>query len=239
MQHVRKILIILAIATLFIFSPGKSWAQYPGMAAFRAQQSQQFMNQQMRMQMQMNMNRNWRKNAGQGEGYIVTLKDSAKKTVKSFMYLDTVLHKNFLVYVDKKFPKSDSAHRFQKIYPDQTLNIAALITDDQGVEEAKYGLPTDSGWVVKVINGAINVYAKSGSYLTIVSTPVFGAPKLDFVASEMIGIQLNDGPIEKLTKENVSKIVADNAKASEYIEKKGLYEAVRKYNHDTAKTASK
>jgi len=237
MPHIRNTILFFTIVILSGFSAHKAYAQYPGMAAVRAQQSQQFMNQQMRMMMQMNMNRNWRRNAGQGEGYVVTLKGGETKKIKSYMYLDTALHTNFLVYVDKKFPKSDSAHRFQKIYPDQTLNITALVTDDEGGEEAKYGLPTDSGWTVKVITGAINIYAKSGNYLTVVGTPMFGSPKLDFASAEIIGVQLNDGTIEKLSKENVLKMVAGNAKATEYVEKKGLYEAVKRYNHDAEKAA--
>lgn len=187
----------------------------------------------------MNLNRNWRKNAGQGQGYIVVLKDGEMKKIKSYMYLDTVLHMNFLVFIDKKFPKSDTMHRFQKIYPGQTSNITALITDNEGYEETRSGLPTDSGWTIKVMTGAINIYAKSGNYLTVVGTPVFGSPKMDFASAEIIGIQLNDGPIQKLSKENVLKIIAGNTKATEYVEKKGLYEAVRRYNNDAEKAAAK
>jgi hypothetical protein len=239
MPHTRNIIFFFTIIILSGCSAYKAYAQYSGMAAIHAQQNQRFMNQQMRTMMQMSMNRNWRKNAGQGQGYVVTFKDGARKTIKSNMYLDTILHKNFLVYVDKKFPKSDTAHRFQKIYPDQTLNISALVTNDQGIEEAKKGLPTDSGWTVKVITGAINIYAKSGTYLNVVGTPLFAAPKLDFASTEIIGIQLSDGAIEKLSKENVLKIVAGNPKATEYVEKKGLYEAVKKYNQDAKMAAKK
>jgi hypothetical protein len=235
MPHIRNLILFLTIIIFFCFSAYKAYAQYPGMAAFRAQQSRQFMNQQMNMQMQMNMNRNWRRQAGQGDGYIVTFKVGERKTIKSYMYMDTVLHKNFLVYVDKKFPKSDSVHRFQKVYPEQTLNISALVTDELGDEEAKYGIPTDTGWTIKVMVGVINVYAKSGNYLTVVSTPVFGAQKLDFAVAEIIGIQFNGGPIEKLSKDKVLKMVADNAKATQFVEEKGLYEAIRKYNHDASR----
>ncbi|MDN3584238.1 hypothetical protein [Mucilaginibacter flavus] len=238
MPNARSTILFFTIIILSGLSAYNAYAQYPGMAAFRAQQNQQLMTQQMQL-MQMNMYGNWRKNAGQGQGYIVTLKDGQRKTIKSYMFLDTVLHKNFLVFVDKKFPKADSAHRFQKIYPDQTSNIAALVTDAQGNEEAKYGLPSDSGWTVKVMTGAINIYAKSGNYLKVVSFPAFSAPKMGFVDAEIIGIQLNDGPIEKLSKENVLKIVTGNAKATEYVEKKGLYEAVKRYNNDAEKAAGR
>lgn len=239
MPHIRNILFFFTIIILSGFSAFKAQAQYPGMSAVYARHNQQVMNQQMQMRMQMNLNRNWRKNAGQGQGYIVTLKDGEKKSFKSNMYLDTVLHKNFLVFVDKKFKRSDSTNRFRKIYPDQTLSITALVTNDQGEEEAKQGLPTDTCWTVKVITGAINIYAKSGTYLNVVGTPLFAAPKLDFASAEIIGIQATDGAIEKLSKENVLRIVADNPKATEYVEKKGLYEAVKKYNQDAKMAAKK
>ncbi len=239
MPNARSTIFFFTIIILSGLSTYDAYAQYPGMAAFRAQQNQQFMTQQMNMQMQMNLSRNWRKNAGQGLGYVVALKNGDVKKIKSFMYLDTVLHKNFLVFVDKKFPKSDTIHRFQKIYPDQTSYITAMVTDNQGYEDTRAGMPTDSGWSIKVVRGAINIYAKSGSYLTVVGTPVFGAPKMDFDAAEIIGIQLNDGPVEKLSKENVLKIVTGNTKATEYVEKKGLYEAVKRYNNDAEKAAGK
>lgn len=239
MKRTLKIHLFYSFLSLFVFLSKKSFAQYPGMAAVRAQQSQQFMNQQMQMQMNMNINRNWRKTAGQGSEYIVTLKDSTRKTVTSYMYRDSATHKSYLVFVDKKYKKTDTANRFQKIYPDQTLNITAIVIDEQGADEAKYGLPTDSCWMVKVMSGPINVYAKSGNYLAVVSTPLIGNPKLDFAPTEVLGIQFNDGPIQKLSKENISKMIADNAKATELADKKGLYEAVKRYNHDAEKAAKK
>eukprot|EP01037_Dinobryon_pediforme_P000858 gene858-863_t len=55
------------------------------------------------------------------------------------------------------------------------------------MDEEKFGLPTDSGWTIKVVTGAIRIYAKSGNYLAVVGTPVFGSPKLDFASVEIIG----------------------------------------------------
>jgi hypothetical protein len=117
MQFNRKIFSVFFLISLFAFSAKTTWAQYPGMGAFRAQQSREFANQQMQTQMQMQMNMmNWRSNIGQGTAYQVTFKDSSVVNVISFLYTDTVLHKDFLVYENKKFHKSDSAHRYQKIY---------------------------------------------------------------------------------------------------------------------------
>jgi len=225
--------VFLVLSLLFFYSL-QSYAQYPGMAAFRAQQNRQFVNQQMQMQMNMMNSMNWRRYAGQGEPYYVTFKDSTTKKVASYMFYDSLKRQNFLVLVNKKFPKSDSAHRFQKIYPDQTLKIS--YGEDEWI---KYGTPTDSGWTIKVITGAITVYAKSMDYTTITKTPAFGSPISDFVPAAVIGIQLNNGPMEKLTKDAVSKMISADAKAVALLEKKSMYEAVERYNEDMEKAAKK
>jgi hypothetical protein len=236
MNYTYHFLFRLSAAFLFIFISNISVAQPRGMTMNQvySQLNKQDMNQRMQMQMQQMANMNWRQNAGKGGSYYVTFKDSSRKQVVSYMYYDTVHRKSFLLFVNKKFPKSDSAHRLQKIYPAQTLNLAF------GEEErAKYGLPTDTGWTFKVISGAITVYAKNMDYTVITGTPAFSAPTLGFVPSAIIGIQLNDGPLEKLTKENVLKMVSQDAKAAALLEKKGSYEAVAKYNKDIEKAAEK
>jgi hypothetical protein len=238
MPNIRSLVSFSTIIIVSCFSAFEALAQYPpGVQAAFAQHHQQFVNQQMSTMMLMNMNRNWGKYAGQGDEYIVKLKNGERKTFTSTMYMDTVLHKNFLVFVNKKFKKSDSVNRFQKIYPHQTSAIGLVI--DYNEEDPRIGLPTDSGWNIKVIKGAINIYAKSGNYLNVVSVPAFGSPKMDFAASEIIGIQLKGGAIEKLSKENVLKAVAGNARATAFVEKKGLYESVKKYNLDAENAAIK
>jgi hypothetical protein len=82
------------------------------MGAFRAQQSRQFVNQQLQTQSMMH---NFSTNAGNGTPYTVTFKDTSTKRVVSYMYSDTVLHKKFLVFVDKKFKRSDSVHRSKNL----------------------------------------------------------------------------------------------------------------------------
>ncbi len=221
---------LLVLLLLFFYSLNAS-AQYPGMAAFRAQQTMQLANQQMQMQMQM-MNTNWRRTAGTGDKYTIVFKDSTIKKVVSLMYTDTVLHKNFLVFVDKNFPKSDTAHRNQKIYSDQTRSIS---TDDHDVWGAiQYGTPNDSCWTFKVISGRLTVYARSAGYLI----PT-GPYSNDFDLSAITGLQLDNGPIEKYNLENLKKMVGQNKDALEDIKKKKYYKAVKKYNHDAEKVAKK
>jgi len=222
MTHFYKTSLSILTCLLFILFAGKSFAQYPGMGAFRAQQSQQFANQQLQMQMQ---NANWRTSAGQGEKYKVTFKDSSVKELVSFMYKDTVKHKTFLVLVDKNFKKSDSLHRYQKIYPDQTLYISTII--DYQANTEIYGVQTDSCWTFKIMSGAINVYSDHSKLADWV---------WDYIVT---GIQLNDGPILRYSPENLKQMVGQDADAVAEIEKKNYYRAVKKYNRNAEKAAKK
>jgi hypothetical protein len=229
--------IIFSTIILLNFLILQSFAQPRGMSMNQvySQINKQTMNQQMQFMTQMQMaNMAWRQNAGQGGSYYVTFKDSTQRKVVSYIYYDGVQRKNFLVFVDKKFPKSDSTHRFQKIYPEQTLSLS------YGANEwVKYGFPTDSGWTFKVITGAISVYAKSAYFSEITKTPIFSAEVSDFSPAAIIGIQLNDGPMEKLTKETVLKMISQDPKAVALLEKRGMYDAVDRYNKDVEKTAKK
>jgi hypothetical protein len=229
MQFLNKILFLASAILSLIFSANNIFAQFPGMGAVRAQQSAQFANQQMMMQM--NMVNGWTAGAGQGKKYQVTFKDSTVKDVVSFIYADTILHKSFLLFVNKKFPKSDTLHRFQKIYTDQTLYISTIIDHASGQEI--FGVPTDSCWMFKVIDGPLAVYAKSLDYLN--TTVVMFVADNEFTPSAIVGIQLNDGPIEKYTKENLIKMMGQDADALEFIDKKKYYKAVKKYNQHAEK----
>jgi len=226
-----------SIAIAFVFFSLQSFAQPRGMTMNQVyrQVDRQTNNANQRFQMQMSMNGNWRIGASEAEPYIVTLKDSIRKNLVSHMYHDTVLRKDFLVYVDDNFPTSDSTNHFKKIYPDQTLSITASQFDNFGAEVPLYGASTDTGWIFRVINGPITVYARSAGYLVPVGENLTGVPKMDFDLSEIIGIQTKDAPIEKLTKESLQKIIAGDAKAVKVLEKKGLYEAIKRYNDDHEK----
>lgn len=221
------------IALAFIFLSLHSFAQPRGMTmnqVFRQvdrQSNNMRMNQQM--QMQMMMNTNWRKTAGTGDKYTVVFKDSSIKKFVSLMYTDTVLHKNFLVFIDKSFPKSDTAHRNQKIYSDQTKSIS---TDDHDVWGAiQNGTPNDSCWTFKVISGPLSIYARSASYLL-----PSGTYSNDFDLSMITGLQLANGPIEKYSQENLEKMIGQNKDALNDIKKKKYYKAVKKYNRDMKKS---
>ena len=226
MQYIRKVLIILAIATLFVFCAGKSWAQYPGMRAVYSnmarQQQQQSMQNQMAMMGRMNGGRAMLYNPEYA--FEVVLKDSTKKQVYSMLYNDTTLHKNYLLVVNKKYPKSDTAHRFQKIYPDQTLQISRLDYYDKAIK----GVANDSCWLFKTISGPITAY----SYLSEQSGP-------NFNPGTIVCIQLNDGPIVKYNEDNLKQMVGDDADALENIQKKNYYKAIKKYNSHAEKAAKK
>jgi len=230
MQYLYKILAPLTLVLFLVIPSEKAIAQYPGMDAVRAKMSRDFANQQMQTQMQtqMNMlfNNNWRANVGKGTVYQVTLKDSSVLNVKSFQYTDTTSHKTFLVYENKNFKKSDSAHRYQKIYADQTLYIS--VTDDD-FGRLSYGVPLDSCWMFKVMNGPISVYAKSFYYLTLAAN----GNEQEFDKGEIVGIQLNDGPIVQLTDDNLKGMLGQDAAALESLEKKKYYKAIKKYNRHT------
>ncbi|MBB5637618.1 hypothetical protein HDE68_003533 [Pedobacter cryoconitis] len=151
----------------------------------------------------------------------VTLKkDSSKITVHSKIYNDTVLHKTYLLAIDKKFPKSDS-RRQQKIYPDQTISISRPEIRKAFTRAVHInGVPTDSCWMFKMITGPISAY----SFLSD-SEP-------NFNPATIVAIQLNDGPIVKLNEENLEAIVGRDKDALEIVKKNRFYSAIRKYNKD-------
>jgi hypothetical protein len=226
MQYARKIFFISLLSLFCIFFTKNSFAQYPGMNAVRAQQSRQFANQQMQQQMNMmmNMRTRWASGAGRNTTYQVTFKDNSVKEVNSLMYTDTVLHKNYILFVDKTIPKSDSVHRNQKIYSDQTRYISTII--DYEAKTETYGVPTDSCWMFKVISGPINLYAKSLDYL--ITSDDGNSRELNLYA--IVGIQLNDGPIIALTDDSLKQMVGPDATALKSAGKKNYYSALKKYN---------
>jgi hypothetical protein len=175
---------------------------------------------------------NWNKASGKHK-YLVTFKDSSVKETLSFMYTDTISNKSFLVFENKKVPKSDTAHHYQRIYSDQTLYISTIIDLDANTEI--YGVANDSCWAFKVISGPISVYAKTLNYLTLAKN----LNENEFDIPEIVGIQLNDGPIVKLTDDNLKQMLGQDANALESLEKKKYYKAVKKYNRHTEKDAKK
>lgn len=222
--------VIIALILLSL----QSFAQPRGMTMSQVNQQtgRWAANQQMQFMQQMQMNTNWRRTAGTGDKYTVVFKDSTVKKIVSLMYTDTVLHKNFLIFVDKNFPKSDTAHRIKKIYSDQTKSIS---TDDHDVWGAiQNGTPNDSCWTFKVISGHLTVYARTAGYLMAT-----GPYSNDFDLSVITGLQLDNGPIEKYSEANLEKMVSQNQDALNDVKKKKYYKAVKRYNRDAEKAVKK
>lgn len=236
MKNTLKILRIFLVNIALIFLSMQSFAQPRGMTMNQVNQQtgRWVANQQMQFMQQLQMrSANWIQYAGKGAKYQVRFKDSSVKVVISYMYIDTVSHKSFLVFVDKKIPKSDTLHRNQKIYTDQTLYISTIADDESNTYA--YGVPNDSCWMFKVINGHISVYAKSLDYLALADN----LNENEFNISEIVGIQLNDGPIVKLTDDNLKQMVGEDANALESLEKRRYYKAVKKYNRHAGKHTKK
>lgn len=142
---------------------------------------------------------------------IVLMADSTQVKVHSKVYSDTVLKKNYLVYINKKLPKSDS-NRKKLIYPEQTLQVNRIDLVPKVV-----GTPTDSCWVFRVITGKINAY----SFLT----DTYG-----ITSEHLIAIQVNNGPIEPISEERLKQIMINDEKALRALEKKDIYKAITKFN---------
>lgn len=220
--------VVLVVSAVFILLSPRSFAQPRGMTMNQvySQVNKQTMNQQMQMNMQMQMLS--LNNAGSynpNYTYDVTMTDGTMLQVTSRILSDTTLKKTYLLIVDKRFKKSDTTHRFQRIYPFQTKIISRI--DDTPGAPAITGLPTDSCWMFKIISGAINVY----SLLSVEDDEQIFDP------SSIVGIQLNDGPIVKYNADNLKPMVGQDTKALELIGDKNLYRAIKRFNRDAKKAA--
>jgi hypothetical protein len=239
MKYSRKTFFAFFLIILFIFPVKKASAQYPGMGAFRAQQSRQFANQQMNTMMQTNALRNSGAFYNQKYTFLVTMKDGTEKEVKSSIYSDTIINKNYLLLEDKSFKKADT-NRFKKIYPSQTVNIrrdisvsgASLLSrSNMKAPPAEYytGVAKDSCWMFKVISGPISVY----SFLS-------EEDGQNFDPSSIVGIQLNDGPVISFTVDHLKEMIGqDDVNALEIIQHDDYLRAIKRYNRDMKKVVKK
>jgi hypothetical protein len=222
--------VFLLIIILSVFSAKNSWAQYPGMGAVRAGMNAQFMNQQMQMNLQM-LNMRGAIASAQENDFEVTMLDGTKKEVTSAMYTDTVTKKHFIVYIDKQYKRADT-NRYKKIYPSQTINLVCVLAVkdiDNGVPgHYETGMPTDSCWMFKVISGQINAYAYAVKNENISIDP-----------STLVGLQLNNGAIQKFSPENLQTLIGQNAEALKYFDKKKYIKAIEQYNKDIIKASKK
>jgi hypothetical protein len=233
-----KTLFILLLANILCFLTGSLSAQPP---QFQSQLNTMRFNNQMdlqnRMMMQMNMMNYRDRNFNPSYTFVVTMKDSSKMVFDSQILNDTILKKNYVLFVDKKFKRSDS-NRYRKIYPSQTIkidrrgyDIATVGNRQTVVRQNVYntGNATDSCWVFKVLSGPISAYSSLSE--------MFGDAL--FKPFAMVAIQLNDGPIVKYTLENLKQMVEQNADAMKSIEEKDYYKAIKDYNKAATKAAKK
>lgn len=157
-------------------------------------------------------------------GFEILFKDSTQKKTYSNIYFDTVLRKCYLVLIDKKFPKSDTANRRQVIYPDQTLKISRINAEGRTLT----GIANDTCWMFKIISGSITAY----SYLSEENGPTFNSWTI-------IGIQQNDDQIIKYNVENLKQLVGQNSDAMEDIENKNYIKAIKEFNRKAKRVSKK
>jgi hypothetical protein len=235
-MHFNKKYLFFSSTLFLLFATDIVFAQLPpGMRQVYANMNNQFINQRMMSMQMMNLNR-YSSNENQKYDFTVLMKDSSKLEVSSKMYNDTSRHKNYLLLVDKKYPKNDS-RREQKIYPDQTFGISrkTSIYYEKGADNKYHlaqisGNPTDSCWFFKSIEGKINAYSylsetdKTNSYIT---------PDI------LCAIQLDDGPIVKLNAAALTAIVGQNEDVLAFIKKEKYYKAIKRFNKDFEKANKK
>jgi hypothetical protein len=145
----------------------------------------------------------------------VILKDSSSLMITAKIDADSLAR--YLVYTDKSVKRSDSG-RTKRIYPSQTLSLTRL----DKFEVAEYtGLPADSCWLFPAIEGKLNAYA------------ALAEDEIDDVF--LLYVRQGEGPMIKLTEDNLESIVKDNEKAEKLLKKKKYTRAIKKYNGATEK----
>ena len=222
------------ISFFLILVSNNLFAQYPGMGSFRTQQSQNFINRQTTNNLAL-LNHS-RYIGNQELTYHIQQKDSVFKDFSSFMYYDTITHKSFLIFENKNFPKSDTAHRFEKIYSNNTLKISLPYVfningkDTEGILD---GSPNDTCWVFKVMRGSLRVYAKTTDFIEYDNELYF--TNAEIIPSAIVAIQLNNGPLLQYNFENLKNIFQSDPSAIRLLQKKKFLKAIRKYNSDQIK----
>lgn len=229
--HMKAIVRYLPIL-LFIVVVNKVSAQ--NMRVVNNMFNKQVSNQQMQMRMNMQLQRmagmGWlnHSEANYDYVYVITMADSSKKQTYSKIYMDTVKHKSYVLFLDRNLPKSDP-NKTRKIYVNETLSIERNLAGGGVIEDKWYkGVAKDSCWMFKVIAGPINAYSLLGE-----------EDNRKFAPGTLVGIQKNDGPIIEITADNLLPMVDNNADALQYIKNKDYYNAIKNYNKHVAKTAKK
>ena len=221
----RKTLSSLLSGILLCFSVNNLIAQPP---QYQAQLNRMFFNQEMSMQrrielrmLMQTMNLRGVQGTANDYDFVITLLDNTKIKVTSAMYIDSVTKKCFILFVDKKYSKSDS-NRYKRIYPTQTLVLSQKNQYNNLSGSYIHGIPADSCWMFKAISGSISAY-----------TSMNEDEDKNFDPGTIVGIQLNDGPIIRFTEENLKQLVGQDTNALESIERKNFWGAIKKYNRDS------
>jgi len=140
----------------------------------------------------------------------VLMKDSS--TLELVAKIDADSLTRYLVYTDRSVKRSDSG-RTKRIYPSQTLSISRL---DKYGTDTYTGIPADSCWLFPAIKGALTAYA------------ALAEDEID--DSFLLYIQKGDGPLVRLTDDNLEASIKDNEKAERLLKKKKYSRAIIKFN---------
>lgn len=206
------------------------FAQHIGVSVLAPRPNVRFITPQMTAQA--NMTNFFSSVSNKKHNFVVMMMDGTKRTVKSHIYHDKALKKTYLLFINKRYKRSDS-NRYQKIYPSQTIYIGRDVSADvnTGTGQAPYiiGNATDSCWMFKVISGPINAY----SCLSEMEGEEYFAP------GSIVAIQLNDGDVVPYNQKNLRQMVANDPKALRAIENQNYFRAIEKYNKDIEKGSGK
>ena len=140
----------------------------------------------------------------------VLMKDSS--TLELVAKIDADSLTRYLVYTDHSVKRSDSG-RIKKIYPSQTLAISRV--DRPDVYEYA-GIPADSCWLFPAIKGSLTAYA------------ALAEDEID--DAFLLYIQKGDGPLIRLTDDNLGASVKGDEKAERLLKKKKYSRAIIKFN---------
>ncbi|HEV3411031.1 MAG TPA: hypothetical protein VG101_01075 [Puia sp.] len=150
----------------------------------------------------------------------IVFTDGTDTIVYSTIHADTPSY--YIMLENKSVKKKDSA-RFRKIYPSQTRYIVRF--DGYDATLGKYedsvskGLATDSCWLFKDIDGKVSAY-----------TPL---AEDDVDDGFLRYIQMDQGPLIEINKQNLMEMLKANEKAAGQAESGKYAKAIKTYNKST------
>ncbi|MGV3540329.1 MAG: hypothetical protein ACO1OQ_10985 [Rufibacter sp.] len=215
----KNILTVMASIALTILSV-LSYGQNMGAVNAALAQNHLSFHQQMHMRQMMHLSMANRSSGliNSKGNYVVVMKDSTVKTVYSKIMFDDK-KVSYLELEDKSFKKKDP-NRIQKIYPSDTRSIKK----DYGYGKiSTEGLPADSCWLFKTVEGKINGY----TFLPVYQTPLHDGYFKFF--------QKGDGTLQRIEKDSLLLMMGDNEKAKKLVEKEKAYQALVEYNKEPKK----